>query len=172
MCLKIAGWVANSTKPDQMLQNVSSDLVLFCLLWSNTQGLLQYHSVMCKCANWKENNVNPWSVALSWFISEYLWLYWAAFRSASFTLDPCSCWHSSLGTGIQGKMFAIILHCWMQPCLRGLDVLGRFSDIFLWGRQLLWLPVYLYTTSPSEKGSALKKGNNLLHQGANSFHLE
>ena len=33
-----------------------------------------------------------------------------------FTLDPCSCWCSSLSTGIQGKTFAINLHFWMQSC--------------------------------------------------------
>ena len=32
-----------------------------------------------------------------------------------FTLDPCSCKRSSLGTGFQGKTFAVTLHYWMQP---------------------------------------------------------
>ena len=27
-----------------------------------------------------------------------------------FALDPCSCWRSSLGTGIKGKTFTIALH--------------------------------------------------------------
>ena len=32
------------------------------------------------------------------------------FKCASFALDPCSCGRSSLSTGIQGKIFAFILH--------------------------------------------------------------
>ena len=32
-----------------------------------------------------------------------------------FALDPCSCWRMPLGTGIQGKIFTIILHFWTQP---------------------------------------------------------
>ena len=40
-------------------------------------------------------------------------------ENVRFVLDPCSCWHSSLGTGIQSTTFATTLHFWMQPCAKG-----------------------------------------------------
>ena len=56
--------------------------------------------------------------------------------------------------------------------LWGLDTLGRFSAILLWGRELSLLPVCIPAhQATSEKGSALKR-KNLLPWGGNSLLSE